>query len=84
MMTYKESLQWQEKEKAFLDTLDLTEFISKGKKLTDIMDEIEEKYGTQYTKEEFIFNCMDSYDFMKYLKERYKIGCREVSYYEVM
>ena len=79
-MTY---LQWQEKEKAFLDTLDLTEFINKGKKIIDIMDEIEEKYGTQYTKEDFIFNCMDSYDFMLYLKDKYKLHIVEKTSYQI-
>ena len=70
MMSYKESLQWQEKEKNFLNALDLTSFISSGKRIVDIMDEIEDKYGEYYKEESFIFNCMDSYDFMKYLKDR--------------
>lgn len=84
MMSYKESLQWKKKEKNFLNTLDLTNFISSGKRIVDIMNEIEDKYGEHYKEESFIFNCMDSYDFMEYLKDRYKINCREVSYYEVM
>lgn len=84
MMSYKEALRWQKKEKSFLDTLDLTKHINSGKKITDIMDEIAEEYGEQYQEESFIFNCMDSYDFMWYLKDRYNINCREVSYYEVM
>ena len=46
-MTYKESLQWQEQEKAFLDTLDLTPLLIKGKDIYDLMEEIEDKYGVK-------------------------------------
>ena len=84
MISFKESLQWQNKEKAFLDTLDLTKFIKSGKAIYEIMDEIEDKYGEQYTEECFIFNNMDCYDFMKYLKEKYKVNFRDINYYEVI
>ena len=73
MMSYKESLQWQEQEKAFLDTLDLTPLLIKGKDIYDLMEEIEDKYGVLYEKEDFIFNCMDCYDFMLYLKNKYNL-----------
>ena len=43
-MTYQESLQWQEKEKAFLDTLDLMPLLIKGKDLRDLKYEIEDLY----------------------------------------
>ena len=35
-MTWKESLEWQAKEKAFLDTKDLKPFIQKDKSIYDV------------------------------------------------
>lgn len=71
-MTWKESLEWQKKEKAFLDTLDLQPFFVSGASIYDIMEEIEDKYGNLYTEEVFIFNCMDSIDFIDYIRQRYE------------
>lgn len=65
-MTYKESLDWQKKEQAFLNTLDLIPYLDK-----DIMDIIEDRHNDEYIEEEYIFNCMDSWDFIKYLEKRY-------------
>ena len=70
-MTYKESLDWQRKEQAFLNTLDLIPYLDKDKSISDIMDIIEDRHNNEYTEEEYIFNCMDSRDFIKYLEERY-------------
>lgn len=70
-MTYKESLEWQAKEKAFLDTKDLKPFITKDKSIYDIMEEIEDAFENEYQEEAFIFNCMDHYDVIKYLQTRY-------------
>lgn len=70
-MTYKESLEWQAKEKAFLDTKDLRPFITKDKSIYDIMEEIEDAFENEYQEETFIFNCMDHYDVIKYLQTRY-------------
>ena len=70
-MTYKESLEWQAKEKAFLDTKDLRPFITKDKSIYDIMEEIEDAFENEYQEEAFIFNCMDHYDVIKYLQARY-------------
>lgn len=72
-MTWKESLEWQVKEKEFLDTKDLTQFIIKDKNIFDIMDNIEEAFGKEYSKEPYIFNCLSSSEFMEYLTQRYDI-----------
>ena len=70
-MTYKESLEWQAKEKAFLDTKDLKPFIIKNKSIYDIMEEIEDAFENEYQEESFLFNCMDRYDVIEYLQNRY-------------
>lgn len=70
-MTYKESLDWQKKEQAFLNTLDLIPYLDKDKSISDIMDIIEDRHNDEYIEEEYIFNCMDSWDFIKYLEKRY-------------
>jgi hypothetical protein len=71
MMSYKESLEWEVKETAFLDTKDLKPFLEKDKSIYDIMDDIEDAFGDEYTEEVFIFNCMGHDEFIKYLKNRY-------------
>ena len=71
-MTWKESLEWQTKEKAFLDTKDLKPFLTKDKSIYDIMDEIEDAFNKEYLEESFIFNCMDHHDVIDYLQNRYK------------
>ena len=80
-MVYKKSIFCQTKAKNILNTLDLTEFIKLGKTVYDIKNEIKNKYRNQYN---FIFEYMDDYDFMKYLKEKYKINFKEINYYEVI
>ena len=71
MMTWKECLEWQAKEKAFLDTKDLKPFITKDKSIYDIMEDIEDAFQDEYQKEVFIFNCMDHHDVIQYLQNRY-------------
>jgi hypothetical protein len=71
-MTWKESLEWQTKEKAFLDTKDLKPFLTKDKSIYDIIDEIEDTFNEEYLEEPFIFNCMDHHDVIDYLQNRYK------------
>ena len=72
-MTYKESLEYQEKEKAFLDTIDIKSIIEKlyTDDIYDIMDAIERKFRNKYLEEESIFDSMDAYEFIEYLKQRY-------------
>lgn len=82
-MTYQESLQWQEKEKAFLDTLDLMPLLIKGKDLRDLKYEIEDLYEDKYTEEESLFNNMGLDDLMIYLSNRYKIRFQEEISYKV-
>lgn len=73
-MTWRESLKWQAKEKAYLDTLDLKPFIKKDKSIYDIMSEIEDKYNDGYTEESDMFNYLDHWDVINYLRNRYKIN----------
>ena len=79
-MTWKESLEWQAKEKAFLDTIDIKSLVKELDidDIYDIMDAVEERHNEQYSEEEYIFNCMDASEFEEYLKERYP----EVNIYE--
>lgn len=58
-MSWKECLEWQAKEKAYLDTKDLKPFIEKDKSVYDIMEEIEDTFN-DYEEEPFIFNLMSS------------------------
>ena len=71
-MTYQESLEWQKKEKEFLDTLDLRQYLVPNAEIKDIMDKIEEEHNDEYKLEEFIFNCMDRFEFIEYLEKRYE------------
>lgn len=68
-MSWKE---WQEKEKAFLDTKDLQPFIKKDKSIYDIMSDIEDAFEEEYELEDCLFNFMDPYDVINYLQERYE------------
>jgi DNA-binding transcriptional regulator GbsR (MarR family) len=68
-MSWKE---WQEKEKAFLDTKDLQPFIKKDKSIYDIISDIEDAFEKEYKLEDCLFNFMDSYDVIDYLQKRYK------------
>jgi hypothetical protein len=77
-MSWKESLEWQAKEKAFLDTKDLKPFLKKDRGIYDIIDAIEDTFGKDYTEESFIFNCMDSNEFIEYLEDRYS----DIQFYE--
>lgn len=70
-MSWKECLEWQAKEKAYLDTKDLKPFIEKDKSVYDIMEEIEDTFN-DYEEEPFIFNCMDHNEFIEYLQNRYE------------
>ena len=70
-MSWKEWLEWQAKEKAYLDTKDLKPFIEKDKSVYDIMEEIEDTFN-DYEEEPFIFNCMDHNEFIEYLQNRYE------------
>lgn len=70
-MSWKECLEWQAKEKAYLDTKDLKPFIEKDKSVYDIMEETEDTFN-DYEEEPFIFNCMDHNEFIEYLQNRYE------------
>lgn len=70
-MTWKECLEWQAKEKAFLDTKDLKPFIKKNKSIYDIMSDIEDTFEEEYELEECLFNHMGHRDMVDYLQKRY-------------
>lgn len=70
-MTWKECLEWQAKEKAFLDTKDLKPFIKKNKSIYDIMSDIEDTFEEEYELEECLFNHMGHRDVVDYLQKRY-------------
>lgn len=75
-MTYQEAMMWEEREKQYLDTLDLLPYLEKHQDIHIIMDRIEEKFAEKYPyikEEEYIFNNMDTLDFMDYLAKRYGI-----------
>lgn len=71
-MIWKECLEWQAKEKEFLDSIDIKSLVKEldTDDIYDIMDEIEDRYREQY-EEEFVFNCIDASEFGDYLRERY-------------
>lgn len=79
-MTWKESLEWQTKEKAFLDTIDIKSLVKELDidDIYEIMDIIEERYKDDYSEEKYVFNCIDASEFEDYLKTRYP----EVNIYE--
>lgn len=70
-MSWKECLEWQAKEKTFLDTKDLKPFIKKDKSIYDIMSDIEDAFEEEYKLEEYLFNHMDHHDVVDYLQKRY-------------
>ena len=69
----------------FLDTVDLNDLINEALDnsytIYDIMDKIEDRYGEQYDKEDFIFNNIDAFEFMNYLRDVYNVTFSEVINY---
>ena len=67
----------EKQEYAFLDTKDLLPFITKGKAVHDVMDEIEDKYEKEYLashpNDQCLFNVIGDYEFADYIDARYKI-----------
>ena len=47
------------------------------------MQQIEEKYGSEYTEEECIFNCIDMFEFIDYLVDKYGISVYEETRYKI-
>lgn len=83
-MNYEKFTEFYNEEMKFLDTLDLTEAMKLYPDVYNLMDYIEEKYKKDYKLEPFIFNCMNSEDFVEYLKRRYDIGIIEEVKYTIM
>lgn len=82
-MTHEESLKWQTKEKAFLDTLDLKPYLKPHTDIATIMDKIQDIFGHKYKEEKFVFNCMDQFEFMDYLRQKYDISFYEYCEYRI-
>ena len=75
-MTYQEILVWEEREKQYLDTLDLLPYLEKYQDVNIIMDRIEEKFAKNYPyikEEKILFNHIGTLEFMDYLTKRYGI-----------
>lgn len=69
----------------FLDSLDLNDTIDTAsdehKDIYWIMEVIEDRFGDEY-KGDFIFDCIDSEDFINYLKVQYNCVVKEhITYY---
>lgn len=70
---WREIKEWQEKEKTFLDTLDIQAIAEDldTDNIYDIMEAIESKFQEKYLEEDFIFNWLDASEFKDYLEQRY-------------
>lgn len=73
-------MNWQKNvkyNKDFLDTIDIRCYISVGKEIETIMDELENKYNETLKDDPIlhgnIFNWMDIEDFSRYLENRYNL-----------
>jgi hypothetical protein len=81
----KESRDTIAQEFDFLDTIDLDDLINEALDnsytIYELMDKIEDRYGEQYGKEDFIFNNIDAFEFMDYLRDVYNVTFREVINY---
>lgn len=77
----KQAQAYIKQEFDYLDSLDLTSIVEEATRMhvdvNWIMKTIEDTYGEDY-EENFIFNYIDSSDFMTYLTEQY--GCIRRSY----
>lgn len=88
IMKQDEWKKLQEREFAFLDTLDLRQVIYEMKdgSVHDIISKIEDLYEEDYLKsnseDEMLFNVISSDDFVEYINKRYGIRyIEEVQYY---
>ena len=79
-MTYQEIIMWKEREKQYLDTLDLLPYLEEHQDIHIVMDKIEENFAKNYPyikEERFLFNHMGTLEFMDYLTKRYGTGFYE-------
>ena len=73
----------------YLDTIDLDDLINEAidnsYTVYELMDKIEDRYGEQYGKEDFIFNNINAFEFMNYLRDTYNVTFREIiNYWEII
>lgn len=76
------------KEKEFLDTIELSQYIHVGRNAHNIMNEIFDDYNERYQKfrnsSVDLFDEMDDYQFTRYVETRYpKVYFYEVNEYKV-
>lgn len=67
MINWKEEL---EKEKAYLDTIDLVPFLRRAETVTKLMDILEMEVGPPDNRL-FLFDVMNQEEFIEYLRKRY-------------
>jgi len=86
IMGYKKNIeQRSQQEPGFkknielLDTLDLSEFLSEGRSLYNIIDAIESKYDKYFwnTYHTYVFDWLNSDDICSYLASRYNVWFQE-------
>lgn len=69
----------------FLDTVDLNDLINEAfdnsYTIYELMDKIEDRYGEQYGKKDFIFSNINAFEFMDYIRDVYKVRFSEVINY---
>lgn len=71
-MKLQEYVERVNKEKAFLDSIDLKPILEEyGPFVEDVMEAIEFQYGYMYQEEPFVFNCLSKASFRNYLTKRY-------------
>ena len=77
---YSEREKRKEQEINFLDSIkDIDKYFKKESSIYQIMDEINKEHGSEYTEEESIFNCLTMWDFVNYIKRRFK---DKIKFYE--
>lgn len=67
-----------EETKQKLRTLPIEEFLTTGKDLWDLEEELKE-----YTKDELLFDNMSTYEFAEFIAEEYNVFVQEVVRYEI-
>lgn len=76
---YTERQKRRDKEIKFLDSIEIDKYFTKESSIYHIMDKINEDHSSEYTEEESIFNCMTMWDFISYVRHRFK---DKIKFYE--
>lgn len=87
MMSNEKFEDLEKQEFAFLDTIDILSIIKENdlnsaEEIMHILEEdYEDKYIEQNPDDDFLFNYISHYDFVRYIKRRYGINFREETIY---